>query len=167
MLVTATTSAPLSFGLSGFSGDACLTGVYVIFMVTTCLAAFVNGYAAFLNFRSAESVKVVADRVRIPRWWMAPLGTLLAFGAVGLLAGFAVPVLGAAAASGLVLYFVCAVTAHFESVTVRSAEPLIAWTTPLTCDSAAVSISLRKLLARVPVRDVNARTDGYPFDPKD
>jgi hypothetical protein len=35
------------------------------------------------------------------------------------------------------------------------------------CDSADVSISLRKLLARVPVRDVNARTDGHPFDPKD
>jgi hypothetical protein len=114
MLVTATTSAPLSFGLSGFSGDACLTGMYVIFMVTTCLAAFVNCYAAFLNFRGAESVKVVADRVRVPRSWMAPLGTLLAFGAVGLLAGFAVPVLGAAAASGLVLYFVCAVTAHLR-----------------------------------------------------
>ncbi|WP_199235138.1 DoxX family protein [Kribbella sp. VKM Ac-2568] len=115
MFVTAvTTSAPPSFGLSGFSGDACLTGMYVIFMVTTCLAAFVNGYAAFLNFSGAESVKVVADRVRIPRWWMAPLGTLLACGAVGLLAGFAVPVLGAAAASGLVLYFSCAVTAHLR-----------------------------------------------------
>ena len=115
MLVTAvTTSAPPSFGLSGFSGDACLTGMYVIFIVTTCLAAFVNGYAAFLNFSGAESVKVVADRVRVPRWWMAPLGTLLACGAVGLLAGFAVPVLGAAAAIGLVLYFVCAVTAHLR-----------------------------------------------------
>ena len=45
---------------------------------------------------------------------MVPLGTLLASGAVGLLTGFAVPVLGTAAAIGLVLYFVCAVTAHLR-----------------------------------------------------
>ena len=43
-----------------------------------------------------------------------PLGTLLACGAVGLLAGFAVPVLGAAAAVGLVVYFICAVAAHIR-----------------------------------------------------
>jgi hypothetical protein len=86
----------------------------IIYIVTTCVAAFVNGYAAFLNFSAAEPVKVVADRVRVPRGWMVPLGTLLACGAVGLLTGFAVPVLGLAAAIGLVLYFICAVTAHLR-----------------------------------------------------
>jgi hypothetical protein len=45
---------------------------------------------------------------------MVPLGTLLASGAVGLLTGFAVPALGTAAAIGLVLYFICAVTAHLR-----------------------------------------------------
>lgn len=85
-----------------------------IYIVTTCVAAFVNGYAAFLNFSGAESVKAVADRVRVPRGWMVPLGTLLACGAVGLLTGFAVPLLGAAAGIGLVLYFICAVTAHLR-----------------------------------------------------
>jgi hypothetical protein len=88
--------------------------VHSIYIVTTCVAAFVNGYAAFLNFSGAESVKAVADRVRIPRGWMVPLGTVLACGAVGLLAGFAVPALGAAAGIGLVLYFICAVTAHLR-----------------------------------------------------
>jgi NAD(P)H-dependent FMN reductase len=34
--------------------------------------------------------------------------------AVGLLAGFAVPALGTAAAIGLVVYFICAVTAHLR-----------------------------------------------------
>jgi hypothetical protein len=33
--------------------------------------------------------------------------------------------------------------------------------------SRVVSISLRKLLARVAVCDVNVHTDGFPFDPKD
>ena len=84
------------------------------YLVITLLAALANGYAASMNFAGAESVKVVADRVRVSRGWMVPLGTLLACGAVGLLAGFAVPALGTAAAIGLVLYFICAVTAHLR-----------------------------------------------------
>jgi hypothetical protein len=88
--------------------------VHSIYILTTCAAAFVNGYAAFLNLSGAESVEAVADRVRVPRGWMVPLGTLLACGAVGLLAGLAAPPLGAAAGIGLVLYFVCAVTAHLR-----------------------------------------------------
>ena len=82
------------------------------YVVSTLLAALVNGYAATLNFVGAESVKVVADRVRVSRAWMVPLGTVLASGAVGLLTGFAVPAIGTAAAVGLVLYFVCALGAH-------------------------------------------------------
>jgi DoxX-like family len=86
--------------------------MYVTYLVITILAVLANGYAASLNFVGAESVKVVADRVRVSRGWMVPLGTLLASGAVGLLTGFAVPALGTAAAIGLVVYFVCAVIAH-------------------------------------------------------
>ena len=87
-------------------------GVQVTYLLTTILAALANGYAACLNFVGAESVKVVADRVQVSRGWMVPLGTLLAAGAVGLLTGFAVPALGTAAAIGLVLYFIFAVSAH-------------------------------------------------------
>jgi hypothetical protein len=89
--------------------------MYVTYLATTILAALANGYAASLNFAGAESVKVVADRVQVSRGWMVPLGTLLAAGAVGLLTGFAVPALGTAAAMGLVLYFICAVTAHLRA----------------------------------------------------
>jgi uncharacterized membrane protein len=88
--------------------------MHVIYLVTTILAAVANGYAACLNFVGAESVKVVADRVQVSRRWMVPLGALLASGAVGLLTGLAVPALGTAAAIGLVLYFICAMTAHLR-----------------------------------------------------
>ena len=88
--------------------------MHITYLVTTILAALANGYAASLNFVGAESVKVVADRVHVSRGWMVPLGTLLAAGAAGLLTGFAVPALGTAAAIGLVLYFICAVTAHLR-----------------------------------------------------
>jgi hypothetical protein len=88
--------------------------MHVTYLVITVLAAVANGYAASLNFVGVESVKVVADRVQVSRGWMVPLGALLASGAVGLLAGFVVPALGTAAAIGLVVYFICAVTAHLR-----------------------------------------------------
>jgi len=86
--------------------------MYIFYLVTTVVAALANGYAASLNFAGAESVKLVAKKVRVSQKWMIPFGALLAAGAGGLLAGLAVPVLGAAAATGLVLYFICALTAH-------------------------------------------------------
>jgi hypothetical protein len=86
----------------------------IIYLVTTTLAALATGGAATMNFVGAESVKAVADRLRVPRRWMLPLGTLLACGAGGLVAGFAVPAVGIAAAIGLVLYFIGALAAHLR-----------------------------------------------------
>src|SRR3954465_1672042 len=86
--------------------------MHVTYVFITILAALANSYAACLNFAGAESVKVVADRVQVSRRWMIPLGVLLASGAAGLLVGLAVPALGIAAAIGLVLYFICALSAH-------------------------------------------------------
>jgi hypothetical protein len=95
--------------------------MHVTYVVITISAALANGYAACLNFVGANSVKVVADKVQVSQKWMIPLGVLLACGALGLLTGLAVPVLGTAAGIGLVLYFVCAVSAH-----VRVRDPKIA-----------------------------------------
>lgn len=92
--------------------------MYIIYIVMTVLAVLAYGYAASLNFVGAESVKVVADRVQVSQKWMIPFGTLLASGAAGLLLGLAVPVLGIAAAIGLVVYFICALGAH-----VRARDP--------------------------------------------
>jgi hypothetical protein len=88
--------------------------MHVTYVAVTILAALMNAYAAALNFAGAESVRLVADRVRVSTRWMVPLGIVLACGAIGLLAGFAVPALGIAAATGLTLYFVCALSAHLR-----------------------------------------------------
>lgn len=95
--------------------------MHIAYIVITILAALANGYAASLNFVGAESVKVVAERVHVSTKWMIPFGVLLAAGALGLLVGFTVPALGAAAGIGLVLYFLCAVSAHL-----RARDPQIA-----------------------------------------
>ena len=89
-------------------------GMHIAYVAVTIVVALASGCAAVLNFAGAEPVKVAADKVRVPRKWMIPLGILLACAAAGLLAGFAVPVLGMAAAIGLVAYFLCAVSAHLR-----------------------------------------------------
>ena len=86
----------------------------ITYVAITIVVALANSYAATLNFVGAESVKVVADKVRIPQKWMIPFGILQTCGAVGLLVGFAQPALGAAAAIGLVIFFICAVSAHIR-----------------------------------------------------
>jgi hypothetical protein len=84
----------------------------VVYLVVTLLAVLTNGCAAVLSLAGAKPVTAVADRLQLPRRCMLPFGVLLASGALGLLLGIAVPVLGAAAATGLVLYFVCALAVH-------------------------------------------------------
>lgn len=86
--------------------------MHITYIIITALAAAAYGYAAVLNFVGAQSVQAVAEKVHVSTRWMIPLGTLLAAGAAGLLIGFVVPVLGTAAAIGLVLYFLCALSAH-------------------------------------------------------
>jgi hypothetical protein len=89
--------------------------MHIFYIVITLLAAAANSYAAWLNFVGDQSVKAVADRLHVSQTWMIPLGILLASGAAGLSIGFAVPSLGQAAAVGLILYFVCALSAHIRA----------------------------------------------------
>jgi hypothetical protein len=89
--------------------------MYITYLVITGVAALALCYAASLNFVGAESVKVVADRVHVSQKWMIPFGLLLTAGAAGLLVGFGVPALGMAAAAGLVLYFIAALSAHLRA----------------------------------------------------
>jgi len=48
-------------------------------------------------------------RLRVPQSWIFSLGALKAAGALGLLAGIGLPMIGIAAAAGLVLFFVGAI----------------------------------------------------------
>ena len=85
------------------------------YVVVVALVALATSFAAVLNFIGAASVKATADRLRLSRRWMMPFGMLLAAGAIGLVTGLVVPVLGEAAAVGLVVYFVCAIGAHVRA----------------------------------------------------
>ncbi|MFD7262443.1 DoxX family protein [Streptomyces sp. NPDC059874] len=84
------------------------------YLVVTLVASVVNGLAAIANFIGHEYPKSQADKLSVPRSWMRPLGTLLAAGSVGLLAGMQVPLLGSLAAGGLILYFLGALYVHLR-----------------------------------------------------
>ena len=77
-------------------------------VVVTIAAAWI-GFSAFsLLTRKAFVVEPLTE-YGVPESWWPWLGTLKALGAVGLLAGLAVPAIGVAAAVGLGVYFAGAV----------------------------------------------------------
>ncbi|MEU8657773.1 DoxX family protein [Actinoplanes philippinensis] len=82
--------------------------------IVTLVTAFFTGSAAVFYLIGHEYPKAQADMKRIPRRYVPVLGSLLAAGTAGLLTGFAVPLIGTAAAVGLVLYFTGALVAHLR-----------------------------------------------------
>ncbi|MFF3323760.1 DoxX family protein [Streptomyces sp. NPDC002889] len=79
------------------------------YLVVTLLASAMAGFSAASVFFSAEWVVQPLAGYGIPQSWWPWLGTAKAAGAVGLLVGLFVPVIGVLAGIGLVLYFAGAV----------------------------------------------------------
>ncbi|WP_214409872.1 DoxX family protein [Sphaerisporangium fuscum] len=77
-------------------------------IITVLTAAWV-GFSGFSLLRRADFVAKPLIEYGVPQSWWPWLGTAKAAGAIGLLAGLAVPPIGVAAAIGLVLYFAGAV----------------------------------------------------------
>lgn len=78
-------------------------------VLVTGLAAAANIAAAAVDFLRVQWVVDNMTKYGTPHSWLFALGAVKAAGAIGLLVGIAVPLIGAAAALGLVLYFVGAV----------------------------------------------------------
>ncbi|MEU3459293.1 DoxX family protein [Streptomyces sp. NPDC006733] len=93
--------------------------MFATYVTVTVVASVFTAIAAVTYLIGHEYPKTQADMKGVPRAWVPRLGMCLAAGSLGLLAGFAVPLLGNLAAIGLVLYFVGAIAAHLR---VRSRE---------------------------------------------
>jgi DoxX-like family len=111
------------------------------YVAVTVVAAIAYACAAVLNFTHSKSVAEVAETLRVPVSWMVRLGFLLAAGSIGLVAGFAVPALGTAAACGLVLYFVCAAGAHIRARDTRLLN-WVNWAAFFSLAVAALAVGL-------------------------
>lgn len=80
----------------------------------TIAANAFSGIAAMLHWRQILPGMVKAG---VPESWLTfPIGTLKTAGAIGLVIGLAgIPVIGAAAGIGLILFFVCALYTHVRA----------------------------------------------------
>jgi hypothetical protein len=81
----------------------------IAYVVVTSFAAAWVGFSAASVFLRAKWVVEPLAEYGVPRSWWPWLGAAKALGAVGLLAGLALPAVGAIAAIGLVAYFTGAV----------------------------------------------------------
>ncbi|MEU4076134.1 hypothetical protein DEJ45_18675 [Streptomyces venezuelae] len=78
-------------------------------IVVTAVAAFMAGFSGLSVFLKAAYVVGPLAEYGVPRAWWNLLGAAKVAGAVGLVAGIWVPVIGTLAAIGLILYFAGAV----------------------------------------------------------
>jgi hypothetical protein len=87
---------------------------YVAVALVAIAANAFSGIAALAHF--APILPGMA-KAGVPESWLTfPIGTLKVAGAVGLLLGLlGVPFIGAAAAIGLILFFVCAIYTHVRA----------------------------------------------------
>ncbi|MFF5083227.1 DoxX family protein [Actinoplanes sp. NPDC000266] len=88
----------------------------MIVVLVVLVAAAANAYAAVADFTGSGFATGNSARVGVPASWLPVLGGLKAAGVLGLLLGLAgVPLIGAAAATGLVLFFVGAISFHLRA----------------------------------------------------
>ncbi|MEV0343669.1 DoxX family protein [Nocardia sp. NPDC050713] len=112
--------------------------MFALYATLTTLTALGAATGAWMNFVRHPIPVAAAKEVRVPQSWMLPLGSLLAAGALGLVAGFAIPIIGIAAATGLVLYFIGAVIAHLRVADFHLARV----STALTLTAATLTTTL-------------------------
>jgi hypothetical protein len=114
------------------------TLVFAAYVTVTILASSLTGIAAVTYLVGHDFPKAQVEMKRLPRSWVPMLGTLLAAGSLGLLAGFAMPPLGTFAAAGLVLYFVGALVTHLRV----GSRKLVGWAVFFAASVAALGVNL-------------------------
>jgi hypothetical protein len=80
--------------------------MFTAYIIVTVLAAAAYTYAAIADFTRAGWILDNMTRYGVPHSWLSALGALKAAGALGLIAGIAVPLIGVAASTALIVYFV-------------------------------------------------------------
>jgi hypothetical protein len=105
--------------------------MFFAYIVVTVLAAVANVFSATLDFIRYKQILINMAKVGVSESWLTTFGVLKAAGALGLLAGIRVPLIGIAAAIGLVLFFIAAIITHLRgrdySLVWRSCSSCWAW----------------------------------------
>ncbi|GAB3997367.1 DoxX family protein [Glycomyces albus] len=109
------------------------------YVIVTVFAALWVGFSAYSVFARKSWVTEPLTSYGVPQSWWLWLGTAKAAGALGLLVGLLVPVIGIAAAIGLILYFIGAVVTVLRA---RSYATLVAPFMYLAPVAAAFTLGL-------------------------
>jgi hypothetical protein len=94
-----------------------MSTAYVVAALVTIAANTFSGVAAITRFEPImRTLRPALQKAGVPESWLIfPIGVPKAAGAIGLTLGLlGVPLVGTAAAAGLVLYFVCAIYTHLR-----------------------------------------------------
>ncbi|MFG1704148.1 DoxX family protein [Nonomuraea sp. M3C6] len=94
-----------------------MSTAYVVTALVTTAANTFSGFAAMTRLKPImRTLGPALERAGVPESWLVfPIGALKAVGALGLVLGLlGVPLIGTAAAAGLILYFVCALYTHLR-----------------------------------------------------
>ena len=89
--------------------------MFTAYVVVTVLAAAANFFSATLDFIRFKRILISMAKANVPESWLTMLGILKAAGALGLLVGISIPLIGTAAAIGLILFFVAAIITHLRA----------------------------------------------------
>jgi len=89
--------------------------MFTAYVVVTVLAAAANIFSATLDFIRYKQILINMAKAGVSESWITMLGTLKGAGALGLLLGIRVPLIGTAAAIGLILFFVGAIITHLRA----------------------------------------------------
>lgn len=90
--------------------------MFSAYIVVTLMAIAANTVIATADFLRLRFVLINSAKVGVPESWLTPLGLLKAAGAGGLLLGLlGVPLIGEAAAIGLIFFFAGAISTHLRA----------------------------------------------------
>ena len=89
--------------------------MFAAYIILTVVAAAGNIYAATNDFIRPKWLLGNMHKLGVPESSLPTLGVLKAAGALGLLIGIALPLIGIAAAAGLTLFFTGAVITHLRA----------------------------------------------------
>ncbi|GAA1413197.1 DoxX family protein [Catellatospora coxensis] len=112
--------------------------MFIGYLAVTIFAALITASCAYTYLTGHDYPKAQMRMKRIPLSWGPVLGLILAAGAVGLLAGLAVPLLGLIATAGLQAYFILALFAHLRV----GSRKLTGWAVFYLTETAALVLHL-------------------------
>jgi hypothetical protein len=89
--------------------------MFAAYLTVTGLTVAANLFSATCDFVRYKQVSIAMAKAGVPESLMTLLGILKAAGALGLLVGIGLPLIGTAAAIGLMLFFIGAIITHLRA----------------------------------------------------